>query len=971
MNNETDISLKFTNKVTGEAKLEKYDAILKSLSTTMKKMPKGTDLGNLQGINDYSQILNKISGQLDTVIKKTSKLKLANKSLGGSFSSAFNVATLSAFIVALKKIYNVFGDLIKKSSSYLENINLYQVAFNGVYEEADRFVNKLSEMYGLDESWGVRTVGIFRQLANAMGLAVEQADSLSYLMTQMSIDISSLFNVDVDRASQVLQSALAGQTRPIRSVTGADITMNTLQQTLNDLNIDKAVNQLSFAEKRLVIIISLTKQLTQATNDWGRTIESPANQTRILSEQWERLTRAIGNVFLPIIAKVLPIVNGILMALTEIINIIAGLVGYKQDDFDYFTGIADSVLDLEEGLDGATESAKKLKQGLRGFDKLNVISTPSASTSGVGSGGGISGDILEAYNKAYKEYMDKLDNVRMRATEIRDKIMEWLGFTKQIDEVTGDVSFKFDHITGGTVLGALAVGGAIFRGIQIIFTLLSKMANFTGLSKIFAGIGSATGITALFKDIGAGIELIAEGSPVGGVLKELAPALGKVASTLGGIFSLVFGIFDLFGGINDIVSETDDTAKGIFKTIKGVAEVVAGIALFIPGGQIVALVAGIIAGIMAIVDIIYTNWDAISSWFAGIPDWFNTTVIEPVKGFFTGIWDWLYSTIIEPVAEFFTGVAEWFYETVIAPIIEFFSPIWEAIKSIFDAIVENVTSIVTGVFNAVKSIVAKLWEILAKIIEIFVALIKAGYEYIVKPIWDFITSIPGWVYDNVIEPVLEILKDAWDWFDENIIKPVVDFFKSVWGWFKEHIIDPIANFFKGVATWVYENVILKIWDKIVWLRDKAVSIFKTIGTTVVNFIGDSIKAVINAVLSGIEWTINGFIKLLNGAISLINKIPGVNITKVTELSIPRLKSGMDFVPRDYYPAYLDYGERVLTAQENKEYTAMKENGGIGNKQTSFNPTFIIQVGDDEVAKHTINKLEEMARADGKAITIGG
>lgn len=971
MNNETDISLKFTNKVNGQEKLERYDAILKSLSTTMKKMPKGTDLGNLQGMNNYNQILNKISAQLDTVIKKTSKMKVANKNLGNSFSSAFNVATLSAFIVALKKIYNVMGDLIKKSSSYLENINLYQVAFNGAYDEANKFVNKLSEMYGLDESWAVRTVGIFRQLANAMGLAVEQADSLSYLMTQMSIDISSLFNVDVDRASQVLQSALAGQTRPIRSVTGADITMNTLQQTLNELNIDKAVNQLSFAEKRLVIIISLTKQLTQATNDWGRTIESPANQTRILSEQWERLTRAIGNVFLPIMAKVLPIVNGVLMALTEIINIIAGLVGYKQEDFDYFTGIADSVLDLEEGLDGATESAKKLKQGLRGFDKLNVISTPSASTSGVGAGGGISGDILDAYNKAYKEYMDKLENVRMRATEIRDKVMEWLGFTKEIDEVTGDVSFKFDHITGGTVLGALAVGGAIFKGVQIIYTLLSKIAGFTGISKIFAGIGSATGITALFKDIGAGIQLIAEGSPAGGVLKELLPALGKVASRIGGILSLVFGVFDAFDGINKIIDETEDTAKGIFKTIQGIAEVVAGIALFIPGGQIVALVAGITAGVMALVDLIYTNWDAIKGWFSGVAEWFNTTVIEPIKGFFVGIWEWLYGTVIEPVAEFFSGVAEWFYENVISPVIEFFAPVWDAIKSIFDAIVENVTSIVTGIYNAIKSIVVKLWEILTKIIEIFVALIKAGYEYVVKPVWEFIKSVAGWVYDNIIEPVIEAIKTAWDWFKTNVIDKVLNFFKDVWTWFKTHIVDPIANFFKGVATWVYENVILKVWDKIVWLKDKAISIFKTIGTTVVNFIGDSIKAVINAVLSGIEWTINGFIKLLNGAINLINKIPGVNITKVTELSIPRLKTGMDFVPRDYYPAYLDYGERVLTAQENKEYTAMKENGGIGNKQTSFNPTFIIQVGDDEVAKHTINKLEEMARADGRAITIGG
>ena len=54
----------------------------------------------------------------------------------------------------------------------------------------------------------------------------------------------------------------------------------------------------------------------------------------------------------------------------------------------------------------------------------------------------------------------------MKATEIRDRIMEWLGFTKEIDPLTGEVGFKFDHITSGTVLGALVVGGGIYKGIK-------------------------------------------------------------------------------------------------------------------------------------------------------------------------------------------------------------------------------------------------------------------------------------------------------------------------------------------------------------------------------------------------------------------------------------------------------------------------------------------------------------------------
>ena len=117
-------------------------------------------------------------------------------------------------------------------------------------------------------------------------------------------------------------------------MTGADITQNTLQNTLDTMGIERAVNELSFAEKRLLIIVSLTQQLNQVTNDFGKTIESPANQTRILNEQWRRLTRAVGNVFLPILAKILPYLNAILMVLTEIINLVASLFGFNIEDFD-------------------------------------------------------------------------------------------------------------------------------------------------------------------------------------------------------------------------------------------------------------------------------------------------------------------------------------------------------------------------------------------------------------------------------------------------------------------------------------------------------------------------------------------------------------------------------------------------------------------------------------------------------------
>lgn len=272
--NEQRVDLTIQNNVRGQKKLETYLTTIKAVKSELQGLPKKV-LVSPQGMKDYTNQLDDINKSLDKMAGRFKETEKHSK-------NAFNIGKIYLYAKALGSLARVFGSLTDKSSSYVENINLYQVAFDGAYQGADRFINKVSEMYGLDESQLTKSVGIFKQLTNAMNIAADTGERLSLLLTQMSIDISSLYNVDIDRAVSVLQSALSGQTRPVRSVTGADVTVGTLQQELNNLNIDRYVNSLSYAEKRLLIVISLTKQLSEATNDFGRTINCGTILKRIV-----------------------------------------------------------------------------------------------------------------------------------------------------------------------------------------------------------------------------------------------------------------------------------------------------------------------------------------------------------------------------------------------------------------------------------------------------------------------------------------------------------------------------------------------------------------------------------------------------------------------------------------------------------------------------------------------------------------
>ena len=108
----------------------------------------------------------------------------------------------------------------------------------------------------------------------------------------------------------------------------------------------------------------------------------------------------------------------------------------------------------------------------------------------------------------------------------------------------------------------------------------------------------------------------------------------------------------------------------------------------------------------------------------------------------------------------------------------------------------------------------------------------------------------------------------------------------------------------------------------------------------------------NAIQRSAATSVNAVIGLINSMIETINKIPGVNIPIVAKVNwgsatagsdavfnsrstgpVRGYYHGLDSVPYDRMPAYLHKGERVLTAQENKEYSGK---GGLGSGGITIN-----------------------------------
>lgn len=105
---------------------------------------------------------------------------------------------------------------------------------------------------------------------------------------------------------------------------------------------------------------------------------------------------------------------------------------------------------------------------------------------------------------------------------------------------------------------------------------------------------------------------------------------------------------------------------------------------------------------------------------------------------------------------------------------------------------------------------------------------------------------------------------------------------SVPTWFKTQFDNAwtnIKNAFANVTSFFSD-----LWEKIK-------GCFVNVGVAIGSAVGDAFKSAINSCLSTIEGVVNKFIGMINGVIGIINEIPGVSLSKIDTLSLPRLAKG--------------------------------------------------------------------------------
>lgn len=578
----------------------------RALTSLIKKLEKlkdtlnGTNVSNITISNSFNKVTNSTNKantatkKYDSTTKKTSK---STKSFSDQLAQ--NISKWRTLTGVFKNAADKMASWFKESNDYIETLNLFNVTMGEGADVAYEYAESVQKLIGIDIAEWMNYQGTFKQLTSGFGVAEESANTMSQNLTQLSYDLASFFNTDVETAFDKLSSAMSGQVKGLREF-GIDTTVASLEEYALAKGIDASVRSMTQAEKSLLRYNYIMENSIKIQGDMARTIVTPANALRILSAQFTQLKRAVGNIISVLVAKFIPYIQAFVRVVTDAANAVANLFGFEIPKIDYSglgSGFADELEDGEDAVDGTSDALKKIKKQLMGFDELNIITNPDTGTDTGSSSGATSGslggmdlyeydflkDLEKSSDQIYKNIKKWLEPLKKLVTPMK-KVASYLkDYEDTIVTIAGVIAgltllkkfqtlvtaikgaavvdaflngFSLIRVTGGNVFQSL-VGG--LNGIRQSLSGVQKFAIVAaaGILEFVAIKDSVKSLALGCEDVGAKIVTI--GVVAGAAATAMYVALGPAGIALAAVVGIAGAIAGVGAAANELRSEFVET----------------------------------------------------------------------------------------------------------------------------------------------------------------------------------------------------------------------------------------------------------------------------------------------------------------------------------------------------------------------------------------------------------------------------
>ena len=836
----------------------------------------------MEEVGSVSLAIKVLKKQLMADVKSSIKdaakeAKSEAKSMGKVISDGMSGATgaVTGLTSAFKKLLGVLGigisiaslvkfgkECVDLGSDLSEVQNVVDVTFGDMSNQVNEFARSSIKSYGISETAAKNYMGTLGAMSQAFGFSQAEAYGQAEALTALAGDMASFYNKTTDETFNALRSVYSGETEVLKQY-GVVMTETALNEFALARGMGKTVSQMSEQEKVSLRLAFVQDKLAMASGDFARTQGSWANQTRVLSLQWESFKATIGqgliNVLTPVVQWLNSIMEAAQGAAQAFANFTATIMGVEPD----MSGLsattaaaAESAQEINEGVAAAGGSAKKAMKQLAGFDKLNILSKQSSGGGGGGKGSSVSSAGIKEASKEDSKLNTYLSETQKKLSDIARTLTG--SFRQGFEEGFGGFDFgpTLQNVQGirDSVVGIMTNPSVQSAGMRFMMNLAEGMGKTTGSLTRIGGVAAQT--------VTGGIERF-------------------LTSHDSDIKNHIITMFDISGDIAQIQGDLSVSAANIFEGAFGtpVAESLVSSLINIPyqiittttevGGK---LARDILAGFYSVIN---ENEGGLTSVLSGLVS-FAASVFGTVSQAVTDMGNTIQSVYDTYISPFISGMSESLSE-LLGVIIEFWQ---ENVQPILDMIAEKAQTLWD---EHLKSLFDNLMGFIGRLLSLIQAL------------WvNYLQPLVAWIIKNILPVIMPIIK--------TIIAVVMEVAGIIGSAISGiiAILNGIIDFITGVLTGDWElawegikEIFVGAWeDGILPILNGLESIFEDVFDGVV----EAIKNALNAGLAWVETFVNNVIDGINGIISAANSasnaVGGPNlVSELGHITLPRLANG--------------------------------------------------------------------------------
>ena len=360
----------------------------------------------------------------------------ATNNINDNFSGMLKKLVTGVTAAKIGKALVDIGKEALAAASDLEEVqNVVDVTFGSGASKIDAWAKAAGSQFGLTETQAKKFTSTLGAMMKSSGMAGSEIVDMSTNLAGLAADMASFYNLDFETSFQKIRSGLSGETEPLKQL-GINMSVANLEAFALQQGLSKTFNEMTQGEQTMLRYQYIMQATADAQGDFSRTSDGYANSMRKLQTNVENLKTTLGKSFINVVSDATGFLNGFISMLTP---------EEKKS----------TVLDEFASIDLQTEA--KLADIGRIKEEAQTTADLLDKIYGQGETGTEAADKIAQYGAKSEEATKYLEGLGLTTDEITEKQETWLETCKRLVKTIPGLSEIINTETGEVKGGRAAI----------------------------------------------------------------------------------------------------------------------------------------------------------------------------------------------------------------------------------------------------------------------------------------------------------------------------------------------------------------------------------------------------------------------------------------------------------------------------------------------------------------------------------